>query len=784
MGINFDKLLNMHQYEACCSSSQHLRIIAGAGTGKTRVLTYRIAYLISEVGINPNRIVAITFTNKVAKEMQDRVTRLMSENDMPLLTNRPWISTFHGFCYRFLRRECLALDGFNTKFTIADDEQQKAIYKQVFAEMHLDKDKETQKSIIGQIGNLKSKGIFAEDVTENMLPPFGQAKPSDIIRAYNLYQESLKKSDCMDFDDLLMFTSKILKEHDDIRERWQRKFDAYLVDEFQDTNYLQYELIQLLLDKEAMLTVVGDPDQTIYTWRGADSELIQYSLPKDYPDLETVTLDLNYRSTQKILDKANLLIKNNAGRLDKSLVAFNREDGRDVSYIPCTSNDLEAALVANKIVDLHREGVQFKDIVVIYRSNYLSQPFESKLTGNKIPYAVYGGLKFFDRAEVKTALAYMRLLVNIQDDYSFVRALGAPSRGIGATSYQMIKDYATERGIGTFEECLNHRDEIPLKPAMRKNLDEFMSVYEEYKEKLTFVETEGIKDVVEKYLMSIGFYGYVNDLDTKEDQKSFDINDKNTRMKNVRQLIVMLMEFLESDHFDEDGNHLDATLEEFLIDVALQSAQDEVGDSNKVLLMTAHVSKGLEFPYVFVVGLDEGIFPTNHALERGRKAIEEERRLCYVAMTRAKKQLFLSSQGGYSYISQSVNVPSQFLDEIGFHEKPKYAQRDEQRPWGGYGQSNKSKGRYAYDGVFGSSIKAKPVQSKPVINNTPTTVSSNYSDSKASSEIYSVGDKVAHISFGIGEVIEVGAKNIKVTFPEPYGTKVLMKGFKAFRKVS
>lgn len=786
MGINFENLLNQHQYEACCSPAKHLRIIAGAGTGKTRVLTYRIAYLISEMEINPNRIVAITFTNKVAKEMQERVEKLMDENGINLGINRPLIATFHGYCYRFLRRESNALDGFNTKFGIAEEDEQKSIFKQVFESMRIDKDKDLQKEIISKIGNLKSDGVFPEDVTEDMLPSFGLAKPSEIIDAYQRYQDRLKQLNKMDFDDLLMFTVRILKEREDIRNRWKRKFDAYLIDEFQDTNLLQYELVQFLLSDRTMLSVVGDPDQTIYTWRGAKSDLIQHALPKDFSDLETVTLDLNYRSTQKILDKANMLIKNNLGRLDKSLVAFNKEEGDDVTYTSCSSDEMEAGLVVNKILDLYRNGAMYKDMVIIYRSNYLSRPFENKLTANKIPYAVYGGMKFFDRMEVKGALAYMRLLVNPQDDFSFIRTLNQPARGVGIVSYQNIKNFAVSKGLGTFEACLENLDDIPLKPAMYSSLKKYFETYKEYAEKLQFAKKEDVKGIIDIYLNKMGFIKYINDLDTREDRKSFDTNDKNTRMKNVLSLMGMLTEFLENDHFDEEGNPIEPSLEEFLIDVALQSAQDEVDDANKVLLMTAHVSKGLEFPCVFVVGLDQRIFPTSHAEEKGLMAIEEERRLCYVAVTRAKTKLFISSQGGFSYIYQGYNMPSQFIEEMGFKKiNTQSIYRDESinNKWSG-GYSNKSKGRYEYDGVFKQQKKPTRQPLKPVIVQAPVAATPNFSQTKLESEMYSIGDKIAHVSFGKGEVIEVTTKEIIVKFDEPFGVKKLMKGFKAFRKVA
>lgn len=792
MGIDFKGLLNERQYEACCSTARHLRIVAGAGTGKTRVLTYRIAYLISENEINPSRIVAITFTNKVAKEMEERVDKIMKDNGTPLTVHRPLIATFHGFCYRFLRRECALLKDFNSQFSVADDEMQKELFKHVFLDLHIPDDKDIRSDITKKIGFFKNKGIFPDEVNESMFTSSGPATPKEIIDCYKKYQSLLKKNNSLDFDDLLMYTAKILDDYPEVRERWHRKFDAYLIDEFQDTDSVQYKLVKHLLSSHTSLTVVGDPDQTIYTWRGADSNLIQNSLPKDFPDLQTVTLDLNYRSTQQILDKANMLIKFNSNRLDKSLRAFNEEEGKDVTFTPCNSSDSEASLVINKILELHRNGVEYKDIVIIYRSNYLSQPFEHALTRNKIPYAVYGGLKFYDRAEIKDALAYMKLLVNPKDDYSFFRVLKAPSRGIGAVSYEIIKETANRLGKSNFETCIENLDEIPLKPTLIDRLTEFKTVYDETVNQLKEAKPEEVKDVIDHYLNNIGFKKYINDIDTKEDKNSLDTNEQNTRMKNVRTLIGLLGNYMESDNFDEEGNLLENSLEEFLIDAALQSAQDEIKDNNKVLLMTAHVSKGLEFPYVFVVCLDENIFPTGHAIERGNKGIEEERRLCYVAITRAKKQLFLSSQGGYSFATKGYNTPSQFVKEIGFNqEAPKPSNSNDLYNGGGRGfyksnsYSNDNKHYSKYNGYFSSNSSKFNSNSTPKTQNVVYKASSsNISKVKAATEVYVIGDKVAHSSFGVGTVIKVEPSIIVVKFPEPYGEKRLVKGFKAFRKVS
>lgn len=784
MEIDFRKTLNERQFEACCSSAQHLRILAGAGTGKTRVLTYRIAFLITKVGLAPNRIVAITFTNKVAKEMNERVTKIMNDSGNNMGAFSPLISTFHGYCYRFLRRECRHLEGFNTKFSVADEDMQKNIFKQVFDLMKLPNEKDLRADIVKKIGGLKSKGLFPEDVRPEMLSSYSLSTPSQVLDSYKLYQQKLKKDNALDFDDLLMYTKKILIENEDVRSYWQRKFDAYLIDEFQDTNLLQYDLIKLLLSPHSLLTVVGDPDQTIYTWRGAESELISSGLPKDFKDLVTVTLDLNYRSTQEILDRANLLIKYNSDRIDKSLTAFDHKQGNDVHYQANSSNKMESALVGNEIIDLRRKGVDYKDIALIYRSNYLSQPLEEFFTKNRIPYIVYGGLKFFDRAEVKDAVAYMKLLINPQDDYAFLRVLKAPLRGIGDQSLAIIEKYADAHNISVFEAVVSHLDELNLKPNLQKRMEEFRTIYWDYESKINTVENDEMKDLIDVYLNKMGFIDHVNQIDTKEDKKNLDSNDSGTRLKNVRALLDQLDSFMNSSHYDEDGKEIEPSLEEFLIDVALQTSQDEIKDANKVTMMTAHVSKGLEFPYVFVVGLDEGIFPTNHALQRGPKAVEEERRLCYVAVTRAKKELWLSSQGGYSYVANNENSPSQFIFEMQLKDntpKPKAPAYENNSYYGGRGYGQSGRGNYkTYNGYFGSGVnktKTTKPQEVKVVATHPTGFS------KQVGEDYKVGDKVVHVSFGVGDVIGVDKGTITVHFKDPYGDKVLMKGFKAFRKM-
>lgn len=768
MKIDFYNELNPKQFDACTSDAQYLRVVAGAGTGKTRVLTYRIAYLITERLIVPHRIVAITFTNKVAKEMQDRVQAILDKYQIDVGGKRPLISTFHGFCYRFLRRESKYMDGFTSNFVIADDDAQDDVFKSVFDELQIAKDKAVRKYIKDVIGNLKSKAIFSDDVQESDVPMFGLAQPKVVIACYKVYQRILKQRNSLDFDDLLMFTFKILVENYEIRDMWCRKYDAYLVDEFQDTNKLQYQILTLLMGDQTMLTVVGDPDQNIYTWRGADCELFQKTLPFDFPSLKTITLDLNYRSTQKILDRANNLIANNKKRIPKNLQAFKSKNDEEVTFHPFDSPESEAAYVRNEILGLKMSGAEYKDIAIIYRSNFVSSAFESELAKNKIPYNIIGGQKFYDRAEIKDALSYMRLLVNPLDDFSFARAITAPRIGMGDVTIKELKKIAVQNNKTVFQLCMEDFDILPLKGKTRTNLEVFKDAYWNALGELNTDEPDEIRDAVYKFLTDTRFIDYVNKKDLEEDKTNLDSNDTNGRIKNIHELMSQLYTFLTSDNFDEDGNIIPPTLDEFLISIAIQYAEDEVENSNKVTLMTAHASKGLEFPYVFVVSLNEDILPSAHAQEKGLDGIEEERRLCYVACTRAKEKLFLSSRGGYDFVAQCNYTTSRFVYEMGFPRT--------NTNLFSYGGSTKGKSAPSSSKGWTPVISKKPAPLTPTVH---TSLSF-----RPIEDAYMIGDKIQHDSFGTGEVIEVGKTDIAVKFENGIGVKKLSKGFKKMRKIS
>lgn len=794
MSIDFLHQLNERQYEACTSPAQHLRIIAGAGTGKTRVLTYRIAFLITEAGLRPSRIVAITFTKKVSNEMKERVIKILQDVNYPT-DHLPWISTFHSLCAMILRREMSNVPGFTSNFSIYDADDQKSVFKRVFDEMGIGKDKNKTSTIPEKISRLKGLAKFPEDVTESDVGFNSFFTFQELVTAYTKYQNALRSSNAMDFDDLQLFTYRLLKESPEVRQRWQNHFDAYLVDEFQDTDKLQYNLIRLLLGPSARLTVVGDPDQTIYSWRGADSKIMTDALENDFKDLSTVTLDTNYRSTQRILDKANMLIKNNSGRkLDKSLKAFDGKEGDDVKCDFYPSDDFEASMIANKILKLHQKGTRFGDIAIIYRSNFLSGRIERSLSMNRIPYDIYGGIKFYDRKEVKNALSWLKLAVNPKDDYSFLRTITAPSIGMGDSSLAVLKAFADQNGLSLFEAVRDRLSEIGLKRSVVDRLAQNNLSFAKLEKTASNFETGlELSNAVQAFFEEVGFIDSVKKEDEKEDKESVDFNDKNARLNNVKELIGLIHSFIDSDHFDADGNKIEPNLEEFLIDVAIQDAQENMKDTDRVTLMTAHVSKGLEFPVVFVPDMCEQFFPTNHAVMAGTvSAIQEERRLFYVAITRAKKELFISCHGGMYFGSGSDLVPSRFLKEVGFAPTETFASLSQ--PYGGrsnnfYGKRTgysrdrfvtKTARTYKSDVIPAPSAPSASIEEKvnqffanrrpkPTVKTTVT---------------YEVGEKVAHATFGVGVITAVGDSTITVQFNDPYGSKTLAKGHRSYRKVS
>ena len=635
--MNYENDLNENQYNAVTSEAQHVRVIAGAGSGKTRVLTYRIAYLISELGVEPWKILAITFTNKVANEMKTRVLRMIPEASKDLT-----IRTFHSFASYFLRHEISVL-GFPTSFTILDEEDQTKLVKDIAAEMGFKRSDRIVANSLGYIAKQKLAEKYPDDITI-IKPSFEDEKTC--LEIYTRYEEEKYKNLSLDFDDLLLLTNRILENYPDIRSRWQQRIDYILVDEFQDTNDIEYKMINYLKKPSASLYVVGDPDQTIYTWRGANQNII-LDLNKRYYDMITIVLDRNYRSTQAILNSANKLIAHNKLRVTKNL--YTRESSGDpVNVHSSPSGRLEADYVAREINKLKKfGGYQYNDIALLYRSNYITMDFEAALTRYQIPYKIYGGTKFYQRREIKDVLSYFHLVINVKDDISFSRIINVPRRGVGETSEQLLKEEASASNKSLYEYVRDvDPDNSHVSKKVINSLKTMVANVEIARDEINKNE-EVFSKILEDMIWSIGYQEYLQ----KED-------DGDERLENVKALFEDIRHFLK--------NNPDSTFDEYLQNIALISSQDEVVDGDFVTLMTVHTAKGLEYPVVFVVRFNQGVFPNMRAMtESGYLGMEEERRLAYVAMTRAKQKLYLTLAGEYSYVLQGSLTPSQFLKESG-----------------------------------------------------------------------------------------------------------------------
>ena len=635
--MNYQNDLNENQYNAVTTEAQHVRVIAGAGSGKTRVLTYRISYLISELGVEPWKILAITFTNKVANEMKARVLKMIPE-----VSNDLTIRTFHSFAAFFLRHEIDVL-GFPASFTILDEEDQTKLVKDIAAEMGFKRGDKIVGTTLAYIGKQKLLEKYPDDI--NIVKPAFEDEKT-CLEIYQRYEEEKYKNFALDFDDLLLLTNRILEEYPDIRTKWQNRIDHILIDEFQDTNDVEYKMVRYLKKPEASLYVVGDPDQTIYTWRGANQNII-LDLNKKYYDMITIVLDRNYRSTQAILNAANKLIAHNKLRVTKNL--YTKENlGNPVNVHSSPSGRLEADYVAREIKKLKDYGgYQYKDIAMLYRSNYITMDFEQALTRYQIPYKIYGGTKFYQRREIKDVLSYFHLIVNTKDDISFSRIMNVPKRGIGDTSEQLIKEEAKAANKSLYEYLRDvDPKESEILPRILNSLKTMITNIEIARNDIAKNE-EVFSKILEDMIWSLGYQEYL----LKED-------DGDERVENVRALFEDIRHYLK--------NNPESTFDEYLQNIALLSAQDEVVDGDYVTLMTVHTAKGLEYPVIFVVRFNQGVFPNMRAMnEGGYLALEEERRLAYVAMTRAKQKLYLTLSNDYSYVIQSNLGPSQFLKESG-----------------------------------------------------------------------------------------------------------------------
>lgn len=726
--MNFEKDLNEKQYEAVTTCFPNVRIIAGAGSGKTRVLTYRIAYLISELNVLPWKILAITFTNKVANEMKNRVVKMIPECEKDLT-----IKTFHSFAAMFLRRE-IPLINFPQSFTILDEEDQTKLIKDIVVELGFRRGDKIVGKAISYIGSQKLHERYPDDI--NIVKEMFEDEKL-CLQIYTRYEEEKNKQFSLDFDDLLLKAIYILENFPTTRIKWQERFDHILVDEFQDTNDVEYKFLKLLSKPSTCHYVVGDPDQTIYTWRGANQDII-LNLQKDFLDMETIILNRNYRSTEKILDSANKLIAHNKMRVKKDLYTEN-EEGKPIVVHKCPSSKSEADYVAREINKLIQvDGYSYKDIAILYRSNYITMDFETSLVKNRIPYRIFGGQKFYQRREIKDVLAYFHLIVNTKDDISFERIINVPRRGIGDMTINTLKEECKEHNQSMYEyirdlDLESQHSDLPKKAI--NSLKTMIMVIDNAREDINKKE-EVFSKILEEMIHSFGYTEYL----LKED-------DGDERIENVKALFQDIRHYLQTNP--------DSSFDEYLQNIALISSQDELIDGEYVTLMTVHTAKGLEYPVVFVVRLNAGVFPHVRSFaENGYKGLEEERRLCYVAMTRAKELLYLTFAGDYSYVLGGNLLPSQFLKESG----NEIIERNEYNPF----KSNKRQTSFHFDDGPNMSFSLdEPIRQ-------------DFSQVTNDVDDWQVGDIVNHKSLGRGIVIELeGDGIIKVKFDE-HGVKSIM----------
>lgn len=626
--------LNPQQAEAVINTEGPMLIMAGAGSGKTKVLTCRVANLLQK-GVRPYRILAITFTNKAAAEMRERVNNMSGPAAKDV-----WLFTFHAFCARFLRMEIDKLPGYGGNFAIYDTADSQNLIKQILKEMNLDDKRFQPSGILSRISNAKNAlqdaAAFARQAGD-----FYEQKVADI---YSRYEQKLQLNNALDFDDLLMLSIKLLQENKEVREKYQDRFDYLLVDEYQDTNHAQYLLTKFLAAKHRNICVVGDADQSIYGWRGADIQNI-LDFEKDYPDAKVIKLEQNYRSTQIILDAANAVIENNTGRKPKNLWTENKS-GADIIYFQAVDERDEARFVIEQLQNLQRtENKKLGDMAILYRTNTQSRIFEEMLIKSGISYNMVGGLKFYERKEIKDIIAYLRVIFNPADSLSLLRIINVPKRGIGDASLAKIQAYAAANNVSLFEAVSNAAAIDGLSSRFVSKLDDLAGIIFEL---MNLANEAPVEDLIDRVLRDTG---YLEELENERTPQA------QSRIDNLHELISVAQEFAASE---EENN-----LENFLAHVALVSDIDdtELGE-DAITLMTLHSSKGLEFPVVFLVGMEEGLFPHARTL-MDETEIEEERRLCYVGITRAKEKLFLSSTKMRTIYGNTVTYPpSRFLQEI------------------------------------------------------------------------------------------------------------------------
>lgn len=764
--------LNDMQQEACVHVDGPLLILAGAGSGKTRVITHRVAYLMKHEGVNPLNILAITFTNKAASEMRERVNLIVGDG-----ADRVWVSTFHSLCVRILRRYADRLD-FAKSFDIYDADDQKSLVKGILKDFQIDPKRYPEKMFMSEISKAKERYKSPDEFAREKAADFVGTKVAEV---YTEYQKRLRNNNAVDFDDLIYKTVELFEHNPDVLELYQNRFRYIMVDEYQDTNHIQFLLVKLLAQRYRNLCVVGDDDQSIYKFRGANITNI-LGFEKEYPDARVVKLEQNYRSCGNILAAANAVIHHNAGRKDKALWT-DKEAGEKLSYIMCDTEYVEGDVVAGMIKRLVREGADYRDIAILYRTNAQSRVLGEKMVYGNIPYRVYGGTNFYARKEIKDILAYLKLINNSTDDLYFRRVVNVPKRGIGEASIGKVESYASACGISMMEAA-GRADEIPgLAARAAGKLKDFAELIQSFRDMLG--DGESIDTVYDRILEDTG---YESELIAEHTEESM------TRLENIDELRNKVVEYADED---EEGG-----LSGFLEEIALVSDLDSMSeDDNQVKLMTLHSAKGLEFPYVFICGMEDRIFPSGMALNSDDPdALEEERRLCYVGITRAMKKLYLTSakermiHGNRTCCEMSRFIreipPMLFEHEADMKNLSRQMERDAQNRYnrGDAGHSGAyapgSLGSRAGSGKAGSSGSS---YANPYKKLSSPGFGKEFVVNRAGSLDYKEGDTVRHIKFGVGvvEKIEKGDKDYEVTVNfERCGVRKMYASFAKLKKES
>ena len=721
--------LNKEQQQAVQHTEGPLLILAGAGSGKTKVLTVRIAHLLAQ-GVNPYEILAITFTNKAAKEMKSRVEGLVGD-----VANRIWLSTFHSFCAKFLRFEIDSFLGYNSNFTIYDTSDSQAVIKAALKALNLDDKYYPVGAMIAAISDAKNKLLFASDFRKQARD-FYQQKVSDV---YEYYERELRKNNALDFDDLLLVAVKLLQSNATVLDKYSHRFRYVMIDEYQDTNHAQYLLAKLLASHWKNIAVVGDADQSIYAWRGADIQNI-LDFEKDYPNCTSIKLEQNYRSTKIILDAANAVIDNNEGRPEKNLWT-DKTEGAKIQHFTAQSEHEEAAFIGDTIVKKHDiHDVPYGDMAILYRTNAQSRVLEEALIKRALPYTMVGGTKFYDRKEIKDVLAYLRVLYNPFDDLSLLRIINVPKRSIGATTVAKLQEYARANGTSLFMTLTQLHLIDSIKGKTKEKLEEFgILIFTLVSE----MEDKTVLDILESILDRTGYLAQLEESTDPQDQ---------ARAENIGELLSVAKDF-------QDTNP-SGTVEDFLEQVALVNDVDSFEqEESKVTLMTLHAAKGLEFPIVFLGGLEEGLFPHSRTLMNPEE-IEEERRLAYVGITRAEKELYISNATTRTVFGRTSSyLPSRFIDEIpeelvdGLRAKRKVP--DDIK-------------RHVPQHM---SVTSRPV-TKPIVRNEVIAD-------------WKIGDTAIHSKWGNGKVINVAGEGagMKLTIEFPtQGVRVVMAKFAPVKK--